>query len=181
MFNPICSRTAAAAVVLLASTLPARIAMAADAPPATGIGAIHAYAGTWKIEIYHLDTPYSKAGHDSSTLHNDCWESGPYLACRQIVDGDSKVLLVFTCNGDHDCTSYQIPPHGADPGAGKLTLDGKTWTFPWQITESGKTTWFRVVNVWSSPTTIEYRQEYSTNQTHWTPTATGHETKIAQP
>jgi len=38
-----------------------------------------------------------------------------------------------------------------------------------------------LVNVWSSPTTTEYRQEYSTDQAPWTRTATGHETKAAQP
>jgi len=180
MMQRLCLRAAVAACVLLACALPARRALAAPAP-ATGIDAIHAYAGTWKTTIDHRDTPYSKAGHEVSTVRNDCWKSGVYLACRQIVDGDSKVLLVFTCNGAGDCTSYQIPPHGADPGAGKVLLDGNTWTFPWQVTEKGKTTWFRVVNVWSSPTTIEYRQEYSTDQTHWTQTATGHETKVAQP
>ncbi len=181
MLHRIRLRAATAAFVLLASALPARLAFSAQAPPTSGIEAIRAYAGTWKIAIDRRDTPYSKAGHETSTLHNDCWLSGPYFACRQIVDGDSKVLLVFTCNGEHDCTSYQIPPHGADPGAGKVVLDGKTWTFPWQISEGGKTTWFRVVNVWSSPKTIEYRQEYSTDQTHWTASATGHETKVAQP
>jgi hypothetical protein len=47
----------------------------------------------------------------------------------------------------------------------------------WSNTEAGKTTWFRVVNVWSSPTTIDYRQEYSTDQVHWTKSASGHEVK----
>lgn len=181
MLRRICWQSAAAAFLLLASALPAHLASAEQAQNASGIDALRAYAGTWKIAIDRLDTPYSKAGHETSTLHNDCWQSGPYFACRQIVDGDSKVLLVFTCSGEHDCTSYQIPPHGADPGAGKLVLDGKTWSFPWQVTEGAKTTWFRVVNVWSSPTTIEFRQEYSTDQAHWTVTATGHETKVAQP
>ena len=29
-------------------------------------------------------------------------------------------------------------------------IEGNTWTFPWSNTEAGKTTYFRVVNVWSS-------------------------------
>jgi hypothetical protein len=150
------------------------------APPAapSGIDAIWAYAGTWKTFMDHVDTPYSKAGHEEKKLVNDCWKTGAYLACRQIVDGDPKVLLVFTCNPDgRTCTSYQIPTDGGEPGSGKLILDGNTWTFPWSLTENGKTTMFRVVNTWSSPTTIEFKQEYSTDQVHWTTMATGHETK----
>ena len=148
-------------------------------PAPAGIDALSNYAGTWKIEIDHLDAPpYSKAGHETTNLHNDCWKSGIYFACRQIVDGDTKVLIAFTCaKPDHSCTSYQIPTDGSSPGSGQLEIDGNTWTFPWQITESGKTTYFRVVNVWSTPTTIDYRQEYSADQSHWTRTATGHEVK----
>lgn len=153
----------------------------APAAAPSGIDAIWAYAGTWKTSMDHVDTPYSKAGHEQKTLVNDCWKSGAYLACRQIVDGDPKVLLVFTCNPDgRTCTSYQIPPDGGQPGSGTLILDGNTWTFPWNSTEDGKTTYFRVVNTWSSPAAIEFRQEYSTDQVHWTTMATGHETKSPQ-
>lgn len=145
----------------------------------TGVDAIWAYAGVWKIQMDHVDTPYSKASHEESTLKNDCWKSGTYVACRQIVNGDPKVLIVFTCKDEHNCASYRIPPDGGDPGSGKVLLDGKTWTFPWSTTEAGKTTYFRVVNVWSSATTIEFRQEFSTDEQHWTAMATGHEIKIA--
>jgi len=142
------------------------------------VQAIWAYDGTWKTDIQHLDTPHSKAAHDSSMLRNECWKSGQYVACRQIVDGDSKVLIVFTCVDAHQCSSYQIPPDGGQSGSGKLLIDGDTWTFPWSSTEDGKTTWFRVVNVWSSHDTIEFRQEFSTDQQHWTTMATGHESRV---
>ena len=146
-------------------------------PKAGGVNAIWAYAGTWKTAMEHFDTPYSKAGKETATLVNDCWKSGVYVACRQIVNGDPKVLLVFTCRDEHNCSTYQIPPDGAEPGSGKVLLDAGTWTFPWSTTESGKTTYFRVVNVWTSATTIEMRQEFSTDQEHWTKMASGHEEK----
>jgi hypothetical protein len=62
-----------------------------------GVDAIAAYAGVWKTQMDHLNTAYSKAGHEEATLENDCWKSGAYFACRQIVNGDPKILLVFTC------------------------------------------------------------------------------------
>lgn len=157
----------------------ARLGSAAPASAPSGIDAIYAYAGSWKISITHLDTPYSKAGHETSTLHNDCWKSGAYLACRQIVDGDPKILLVFTCRPDgRTCSSYQIPSDGSDSGSGALTLDDKKWIFPWSANKDGKTTFFRVVNVWSSANTIEFSQEFSADQVHWTTMATGHETRV---
>jgi hypothetical protein len=144
-----------------------------------GVHAIWAYAGVWKTEMEHFDTAMSKAGKEAHLLKNDCWKSGAYVACRQIVDDAPKVLIVFTCKDEHDCTSYQIPPQGGEAGSGKVMLDGNTWTFPWSVTENGKTTYFRVVNVWSSPTAIDFRQEFSTDQEHWTRTASGHEVKVA--
>ncbi len=171
------------ASILLATAVTIALASSAAAQTThspTGVDAIHAYAGTWKTTIDHLDTPYSKAGHEESTLVNDCWKSGSYLACRQIVNGDPKILLVFTCRDAHDCTSYQIPADGGNPGSGKVQLDGNTWVFPWEQTDRGKTTYFRVVNVWSSEKTIDFRQEFSTDQVQWTRMASGHEIKLAE-
>jgi hypothetical protein len=147
---------------------------------ATGVDAIAGYAGVWKTQMDHVDTPYSKKGHEEATLKNDCWKSGAYFACRQIVDGDPKILLVFTCKGQHDCMSYQIPADGSKAGSGKVVLDGKTWMFPWESTEDGKTTYFRVVNVWTSATTIDFRQEFSSDREHWTVMASGHEVKVSE-
>lgn len=150
-------------------------------PAESGVDVIWGYAGKWNSNINHLDTPYSKASHEAHKLENDCWKSGTYVACRQILDGDPKILLVFTYDDkDHSYTIYQIPPHGGQAGSGKLLVEGNIWTFPWETTDQGKTTYFRVVNVWSSPATIEYRQEYSTDQKTWTQMGTGHEVKLAE-
>jgi hypothetical protein len=159
-----------------------RLSMAAAAPPSvpTGVDAIWAYAGVWKIETEHFDTAHSKAGHEKTTLRNVCWKDGGYLACNQYVDGESKILIVFTYNAkDHSYTSYQIPLGGGDSGSGKLLIDGNVWTFPWQVTDGETTTYFRVVNVFAAPDRIEYRQEFSSDKVHWTVTAKGSETKVS--
>ena len=152
------------------------------APPEkpAGIDAIRAYEGTWDITIDHLDTAQSKASHEKSALRNDCWKSGAYFACNQYVNGDSKVLLVFTYNQTkNEYTSYQIPQGGGESGSGRLLIEGNVWTFPWQVGEGDKTTYFRVVNVFTGPDTIEFRQEFSTDQAHWTLMAKGTEHKSA--
>lgn len=164
--------------VILAIGLSPSLMPAANPPDKAGIDAIRAYEGTWDITIDHLDTAQSKASHDKSTLHNDCWKSGGYFACNQYVNGESKVLLVFTYDESKRVyTSYQIPPGGAEPGSGKLIIEGNVWTYPWQVDEGGKTTYFRVVNTFQGPDTIEFRQEFSTDNSHWTLMAKGLEHK----
>jgi hypothetical protein len=154
-------------------------ALAADAAAPQGLDKVMAYAGTWKTEIRHLDTPFSKAGSEAMTLKNDCWRSGGFLACNQIVDGDSKALLVFLYDAKGDVyASYPIVAGSGDVHPGKLIIHGKVWTFPWDDNEGGKTTHFRVVNTWSSADSIEFRQEYSTDGVQWTLMADGHDTRI---
>ena len=150
--------------------------------PSRGIDAIWAYSGVWKVEMEHFDTAQSKAGHEKT---NPCatpaGNIGVYLACNQYVDGESKILLVFTCSStDNTCTSYQIPANGAEAGKGRLVMEGNTWIFPWQVTEDGKTTYFRVVNVFTTADKIEFRQEYSTDNARWTVTAKGTEIKTGK-
>jgi hypothetical protein len=168
-------------VVSFVSGLGLSSAASAASPAApTGIDVIWAYAGSWKIEIDHLETANSKASHETTSLRNACWKDGGYLACNQYVDGESKVLIVFTYNAkDNTYTSYQIPLGGGESGAGKLVVEGNMWTFPWKVTDGDKTTYFRVVNVFEAPNRIQYRQEFSSDQVHWTVTARGMETKLS--
>ena len=145
-----------------------------------GIDPIMAYAGVWKIETDHFDTPYSKMSHESTTLKNACWRSGGYVVCNQFVNGESRVLLVFTyVEKENAYTTYQIPQGGGEPGSGKMFIEGNTWTFPWRVTQPDKSMYFRVVNVFTAPNTIEYRQEFSADKEHWTIMAKGTEKKIA--
>jgi hypothetical protein len=142
------------------------------------IDTIAAYNGTWKTETEHFATAYSKAGKESTTLRNDCWRSAGFYACDQFVNGESKALIVFTYDSKNDIFhSYPIPANGDPAGSGKLLIKGNVWTFPWEDTNDGKTVYFQVVNVFTAPDRIEYRQEFSTDKTHWTLTAKGTEQK----
>jgi len=175
-------------VIGWAATLAVAFARAQDArkppvvslqQPTAGIDAIMAYAGTWKVQGERFATAHSDAGKEESTLRNDCWKSGAYVACNQSVNGDSKVLLVFTYNDKQKMyTSYPIPQNGEPVNAGRLQIIGNIWTFPWQVTEGAGITYFHVVNVFTSADHIEYAQEFSTDNVHWTTMAKGTETKI---
>jgi hypothetical protein len=163
----------------------------AEAPPAgsaaqtvssgspKGLDVLQSYAGRWKTEIHYLDTPYSKQADTSYELRNDCWRSAGYYACDQFVGGDSKALLVFTWDPKRGYLSYPITPEsGVTLHAGHLLISGALWTFPWQVSKGGKTTYFHVLNTWDGPDHIQFRQEYSSDGKHWQPMAEGHETRV---
>lgn len=144
------------------------------------IDTIMAYAGTWKVQGERFATAHSDAGKEDTTLRNDCWKSGGYVACNQYVNGESKVLLVFTYNDvTKTYTSYPIPQNGEAVSAGRLQIIGNVWTFPWQVPQGGTTTYFHVVNVFTGMDHINYVQEFSTDNVHWTRMAQGSETKTA--
>ena len=151
-----------------------------SAAAAEGIDAIAAYDGAWNTDITHLDTPFSKAGHEVHALRNDCWRSGEFYACHQYLDGASQAIVVFAY--DAKARSYRSWPitAGADTVAsGQLIIDGDTWTFPWQTTEKGRTTRFRVVNVFGKDLqSIVFRQEFSADGVHWQAMADGVEKKL---
>ena len=150
------------------------------APAAHGLDVLAAYAGTWKTAIHHMNTAFSKQGEDLYTLRNDCWRSAAYYACDQFLGGESKVLLVFTYDPATGAySSYPIPAGSTAPvQPGTLIVQGNTWIFPWDDTQDGKTTHFRVVNTWSSWDSIEFRQEFSVDGKQWTVMAEGHETRL---
>jgi hypothetical protein len=156
-------------------------ASAVSAAPSTnaGITVLETYAGTWKMQTVRVDTTFSKAGKEATTLHNDCWRSGDFYACNQYVDGESRALVVFAYNAkDGSYLSYPIAIGSDIAHAGKLIISGNVWMFPWEATDKGKTTHFRVVNTFTSPEAIEFRQEYSEDGEHWVQMASGHERKV---
>lgn len=156
------------------------VSFAYSAPAASGLDKIAAYAGTWKSQTERFNTPYSKAGKETSTLRNDCWRSGDFYACHQIVNGKSAAMIVFTYDAKNDIYhNYTIPTDdGKAYSGGTLTIKGNVWTFPWEDTEKDKTTYFHNINKFTTPDTIEYRIEFSQDKIHWIVMAKGYEQKI---
>ncbi|MGF7178997.1 hypothetical protein [Tunturiibacter psychrotolerans] len=139
---------------------------------------LQAYEGSWKLVIDNVATKYSTVSHEEKYLRNDCWHSGSYYACNQYVDGDSKLLLVFTFDATKQIyTSYQVPLDGSAASSGTLEIRDNTWTYPWVIVDGGHAIYFHVVNVFKSPTEIEYRREFSFDRVNWVVMARGKETK----
>lgn len=168
--------------ITISTCLALAAAMASAAPVAAGPDKIAVYAGTWKTATEHFATPFSKAGRETATLRNHCWRSADFYACDQFVNGQSRALIVFVYDAKHDLYhSYAIPAESGRVFAGTLIIKGNRWTYPNEYTDHGKTVYFRTVNVFNGPDSIEFRQEFSGDKVHWTVMAQGHETKIQQP
>ena len=173
-------RRTAIALVVLCATAPllrnssARASLAAQASP-LGLEKLKVLAGTWKSDGQAYDTEFSKAAKDTSTLHNDCWQSGEFYACDQIVDGVSRALIIFTFNAkDGTYNNYAIQVGGAParPG-GILTIDGTTWTYSPRPDPDAKSPFFRTVNVFDGDSTIHYKLEFTRDNKNWTTTRDG--------
>ena len=165
------------AFLLLSTALVAAALLSAETDSGA-IAKLAAYAGTWKLEVEHLATPSSKASKETSTVRNDCWRSAGFYACNQFVEGESKALIVFTYDAKSDAYHTNVvAPDGSSAGSGKLLITGNTWIYPWEETENGKTTYYRVVNVFTASDTIQYSRESSPDKVTWTASAKGLEKK----
>ena len=135
---------------------------------ADDVGVFARYAGTWKMQLTHMQTPYSKASVENMTLTNDCWRSEVFYVCDQIIDGSPKALIVFFYNAaDKRYGSFPITAHSDNVHPGDVHVEGNTIIFPWQINDNGKGIYMRIVNVFTTPDSMEFRQEYSEDDSKW--------------
>ena len=167
------------AIVVLLSLM--SWAAAATNPP-DAIGKIGVYAGAWKSRIVHYRTTYTKARIENLAVRNDCWRSSSYYVCDQFVNGKSAAFIVYTYNASQRLYHLQvISKDGNPPVAGVLTIQGNTWTFPWQYQDKGKMVFIRIVNVFPNRDTIDFHEAFSFDQIHWTATADGIERRVPSP
>lgn len=146
------------------------------------IGKIGVYAGAWKSRIVHYQTTYTKARIENLAVRNDCWRSSSYYVCDQFVNGKSAAFIVYTYNASQRLYHLQvISKDGNPPVSGVLTIEGNTWTFPWQYSDKGKVVFIRIVNIFSNRDTIDFHEGFSFDKIHWTATADGVERRVPAP
>jgi hypothetical protein len=167
----------------IARTLPlaALLLTGAAAHAADDVSVFARYAGTWKMELTHMQTAYSKPSAENMTVTNDCWRSEIFYVCDQIIDGSPKALIVFFHNAaDNRFGSFAITAHSDNLHPGDVRVEGKTIIFPWQINDNGKGVYMRIVNTFTTADTMEFRQEYSLDDSTWVVMAKGVQRKVAK-
>jgi hypothetical protein len=164
-------------LALGAVLLAAAPAVTADTP-ASDLDRLAVFAGTWKSEAENYDTPYSHASSLSSTLVNQCWKAGAFFVCNQMVNGASRVFLVFSYKGGDTYWVNEVPADTGHAATGTVIIDGGVWTYPGQQTKLGQTTYFRNVQIFSDNDNLDFREEFSTDKENWTLMSKGHETRV---
>ena len=151
-------------------------AAAADAP--SPLDRLNVFAGTWKSDTQTFKTPYSEEGSSSYTLVNQCWKAGAFFVCNQSVNGASRVLLAFSYKGGDTYFVNYVPADSGRAVSGTVIISGGMWTYPGQQNKLGQTTYFRNVQIFSDNDNIDFREEFSSDNEHWTLMSKGHETRV---
>ena len=163
-------------ILSAAALLASSFALGADSP--SSLDRLNVFAGTWKSDTQTFKTPYSEEGSSSYTLVNQCWKTGAFFVCNQSVDGVSRSMLVFSYKGGDTFKEVAISADSGFGSNGTLLVDGGVWTFPGEQHKYGQVTYFRTVNIYDGIDSLDYREEYSTDQQNWTLMAKGHETRV---
>ena len=164
--------------MFVAAYMASALGMTADAPQSSDLDRLNVFAGTWKSDAENYDTIYSKAGTVSSTLVNQCWKAGAFFVCNQLVNGSSRVMLVFNYKGGDTYFVNYVPADTGRAASGTLIIAGGVWTYPGQQTKLGQTTYFRTVDIFSDNDNIDFREEFSTDNQNWTLMSKGHEKRV---
>ena len=163
-------------ILSAAALLASSFALGADGP--SPLDRLNVFSGTWKSDTQTFKTPYSEDGTSSYTLVNQCWKTGAFFVCNQSVDGVSRSMLVFSFKGGDTYKEVAVSAEGGTGSNGTLLIDGGVWTFPGEQHKYGQVTYFRTVNIYNGNDSLDYREEYSTDQQSWTLMAKGHETRV---
>jgi hypothetical protein len=163
---------------LLFAALLAAPALSIAADAASPLDRLAVFAGTWKSDTENFETPYSHASSGSYTLVNQCWKAGAFFVCNQSVDGVSRSMLVFSFKGGDTYSEVAVSADNGVGSNGTLLVDGGVWTFPGQFHKLGQVIYVRTINIYNGNDSLDYREEYSTDQQNWTLMAKGHESRV---
>jgi len=138
------------------------------------------YAGTWKMQLNYVESAHSKARQESMTVRNDCWRSDFFYVCNQIIDDKSRALIVFFYDPvAKRYGSYPIAVGADTVHPATVVVDEKSITFPYDMQDNGKTVHMRIVNTFTTPDTLDFKQEYSEDGQNWVTMATGIEHRVS--
>lgn len=160
--------------------LVAGVVLVSSQAGAAEVDAFARYAGTWKMQMTYVDSAHSKPGTESMTVKNDCWRSDNFYVCNQIIDDKSRALIVFF----YDAVAKRYGSYPISVGAdtvhpATVLVDAKSITFPWDMQDNGKTVHMRIVNTFTTPDTLDFKQEYSDDGKNWVTMATGVEHRVS--
>ena len=133
--------------------------------------------GTWTTKGETLDSPFTKAGPQNYVTQRECWRDAAAFKCVFVVNGSLQLYDIFSWDAqDQLYEETQITPKGSQPEF-HITVKGDTWTYDQDILRPDSTViHYRIIRVYTSPTSATYSYSFSTDGKQWTEIAKGNET-----
>lgn len=153
---------------------------AADAPAATGMERLaQVLPGTWKSAGQTFDTQYTKAGAVDFTTYRDCWREGAEYKCVYVVNRKLQLFSIFDWDaGDGIYHENQITVQGPSP-VFNIVVKGNTWTYDQDGQDKqGNVYHYRIVRTYTSPTSVQFTNQYSLDGKTWVTLEQGTETRV---
>ena len=168
---------AAAGMSLQAQSSPAPATAAAPAPTDAAYVLLELYNGSWES--------VAGGGANAKPVHltNHCARTGRFFVCEQVVDGESKALVVFLPLGASGTTQNYLT-QGLMVTAGKpgdwnrLEITGDRWVYSSEGEENGAKVYWRTVNTFSGPDKIHFEIQRSADAKTWQTTMSGDERRV---
>lgn len=136
------------------------------------------YNGDWLVRADH---PWSGAATGAADrLSSRCSKFTLYFACEQTVNGEPKMLIVYTA-GDRAgyLNTRSIAPNGLAGGRGDLVMEGKRWTYVDKPPAGLKGPWSRTINTIVDDDHIQFEEFESKDEGQtWVQTNQGTEERV---
>lgn len=150
------------------------VPLAWGAPPANPVYApLWLYQGTW-----HVSRGDSAVGAKPDELKDECALLGKYFACQQTINGQTGALVIFvpaSTAGQYYTQNVRVD--GIASGRGNLEIAGDRWTYISTRDESGRTIYYRTINVFTGKNHIHFESAESNDGKNWKVTTSGDEVR----
>jgi hypothetical protein len=132
---------------------------------------LNPFLGKWKTTGEMKNTAYSKARPSSSENTCDWSANRGFPICDQIIrsaSGPTNDLSIYTYNEKERAFNFfGISREDHEPRATKLTIEGDLWTYWNEEEDGGKHIRFRTTNRFVTPSSVQWRSEYSEDGLNW--------------
>jgi ketosteroid isomerase-like protein len=151
------------------------------ADAADGLKRLAFLAGQWTYAGESKQSPLGPAGKISGTIHCDWFAGGLHLVCQGEGKGPTGPVQGFSIYGwDRDAkdyTYYGIESTGFGSSA-RGSVEGRVWTYLFDMKVGGKPLRMRSTSVEESPTVFTWKDETATGGGPWVMTGEGRAEKV---
>lgn len=131
------------------------------------------YQGTWHVSRSNLPP-----GGKPDELKNQCALLGKFYACQQTINGQQGALVIFipaAKAGQYYTQNIRVD--GFASGRSDLSIAGDQWTYLTTRDDSGRTIYYRTINVFSGKNRIHFESAESNDGKNWKVTGSGDEVR----